>query len=466
MRRYFKIGTVVSPSAPPPAALKEAQPIAAAESSATGTPRPPHVLAVTGGKGGVGKSSIAVNLAIALARAGGRVCVLDADTGLANVNILLGLKPRFTLEHLIFGARPIEEVMVEGPFGLKIVPGANGISACASLLPRQQIRLTRELARIESEFEYLILDSAAGIADSTLDLVGSAHQALVVITPDPTSLTDAFSLVKLLQRRRPMTYQVVVNLCDTEWQGQDAYRRFSAAVKTYIGAEPKLLDIVLRSDAIREAVKRQTPVASLGESDPACRHFIRLAAKLQRELDAEPPALGFAEFWHHQYEQRRPQPAPHEAEASQEPRGKPTEEEVQRLYEILLNDADASPESLARLIHKLHEAFRARFERLAMEPTALVAGAFKQKQSHAQPVEEPAAALGAGHPVAPSSNGKQVSLTRPASNSAACGAAGPRFDANRFGSQQALLELLRAQAEPAVPTRELIASLERLSNPA
>jgi MinD-like ATPase involved in chromosome partitioning or flagellar assembly len=158
----------------------------------------PRVIAISSGKGGVGKSSIAVNLGISLAKTGARVCIFDADTGLANVNILLGLTPQYSLEHVLFGAKAIEEVMMEGPHGLKIVPGANGISECVNLHPRQQLRLTGELARIEEDFDYILVDTAAGISDTTLDFISASQHALVVLTPEPTSLTDALSLIKLL----------------------------------------------------------------------------------------------------------------------------------------------------------------------------------------------------------------------------------------------------------------------------
>ncbi|MCP3907093.1 MAG: MinD/ParA family protein, partial [Oceanicoccus sp.] len=111
----------------------------------------PRVIAISSGKGGVGKSSIAVNLGISLAKTGAKVCLLDADTGLANANILLGIAPEYSIEHVLYGAKDIDEIMLDGPHGLKIIPGANGISECVSLHPRQQLRLTRELARIEGE---------------------------------------------------------------------------------------------------------------------------------------------------------------------------------------------------------------------------------------------------------------------------------------------------------------------------
>ena len=111
------------------------------------------------------------------------MCLLDADTGLANANILLGLTPEFSLEHVLYGAKPIEEVMLDGPHGLKIIPGANGISECVSLHPRQQLRLTRELSRIEGDFDFLLIDTAAGIAETTLDFISAAHHTLVVEAP-------------------------------------------------------------------------------------------------------------------------------------------------------------------------------------------------------------------------------------------------------------------------------------------
>ena len=269
-------------------------------------PHSPHVIAITSGKGGVGKSSIAVNLGISLAKAGARVCIFDADTGLANVNILLGLTPKSSLEHVLFGAKTIEEIMLDGPYGLKVIPGANGIAECVSLHPRQQLRLTRELGRIESEFDFLLLDTAAGIAETTLDFVGSAHQSLVVITPEPTSLTDAFSLIKLMQRRRPgMPYQIVVNMCSNVAQAREVYHRFSTAVEKYIGIRTHLLGYLLRDESLRVAVSLQSPVALFPETDPSSRSFIRLADALRQTVDNETAQPGFTVFWQRQFRQRQ-----------------------------------------------------------------------------------------------------------------------------------------------------------------
>lgn len=262
----------------------------------------PHVIAVTSGKGGVGKSSIAVNLGLSLVKSGARVCILDADTGLANVNILLGINPEYRLDHVLFGARTIEEVLVDGPLGMKVIPGANGISECVSLHPRQQLRLTRELARIESMFDYLLVDTAAGIAETTLDFVSAAHQTILVITPEPTSLTDAFSLVKLLARRRQdLTFQVVVNMCSGVNEARQVFHRFSAAVEKYIGLRVQLLGSIQRDESLRSAVTLQSPVAMYPDSDPSSRSFVRLADSLRERLTEVTAPTSFTAYWQQHY---------------------------------------------------------------------------------------------------------------------------------------------------------------------
>lgn len=266
----------------------------------------PRVIAISSGKGGVGKSSITVNLAISLAKSGAKVCLLDADTGLANANILLGIAPEFSIEQVLSGVRDIDEIMLDGPHGLKIIPGANGISECANLHTRQQLRLTRELARIENQFDYLLVDTAAGIADTTLDFISAAHHTLIVITPEPTSLTDAFSLVKLLKRRRPsIGYQVVVNMCSNPSQAKEVFHRFGAAVEKYIGVQCHYLGFVLRDESMRAAVVLQNPVAMFPDNDPASRSFMKLSESLTAVTKTQSATGSFSAFWHRQYREQR-----------------------------------------------------------------------------------------------------------------------------------------------------------------
>lgn len=262
----------------------------------------PHVIAISSGKGGVGKSSIAVNVALSLAKSGSKVCLFDADTGLANVNILLGIRPQYSLEHVLYGSKSIDEVMIDTSYGLKVIPGANGISECVELHPRQQLRLTRELVRIEKEFDYFLIDTAAGIASTTLDFISAAQTTLLVITPEPTSLTDAFSLVKLLKRRQGNHhFLVVVNMCANANEAREIFLRFSTAVEKYIGIEISFLSFIQRDESVRAAVSLQSPVALFPDSDPSSRAFTRLANSLQQSVDVVPTVKSFSSYWYRQF---------------------------------------------------------------------------------------------------------------------------------------------------------------------
>jgi len=326
----------------------------------------PRVIAISSGKGGVGKSSIAVNLGISLAKTGAKVCIFDADTGLANVNILLGLTPQYSLEHVLFGAKAIEEVMLEGPHGVKIVPGANGISECVSLHPRQQMRLTSELARIENTFDYILVDTAAGISDTTLDFISASQHALVVITPEPTSLTDAFSLIKLLKRRRSqIAYHVVVNMCSNTGQAKEVFHRFSAAVEKYIGIEPEYLGYILRDESLRAAVTLQNPVALFPESDPSCSSFIRLADSIDRVTAEHAEGPAFSAYWQKQYlsQGRKPEkpetanPEPDNAGFSAEKRDNDYVSELRSRLLLMIEQGNAEVEQIADLLQESVDAF-------------------------------------------------------------------------------------------------------------
>jgi MinD-like ATPase involved in chromosome partitioning or flagellar assembly len=456
----------------------------------------PHVIAVASGKGGVGKTSISVNLGISLARAGQRVLILDADTGLANVNILLGQVPQYTLEHVLFGAKNIEEVMLSGPHGLKVIPGANGISECVTLHPRQQMRLTRELARIESDFDYLILDTAAGIGDNTLDFAAAAHQTLVVITPEPTSLTDAFSLVKLLHRRRQLNqFQIVINMASSATQAREVFHRFSAAVEKYIGVMPHLLGFLLLDESLRNAVSLQHPVALFPDTDPSSRSFIRLAEGVRQVFDAAgAPSTSFADYWQKQFRDNTAPPGatpsplyasgPAAAPAAAPPRRAAVKELSHYLAElkarllVLAEKPDVDAAQLGELIEAAHEAYVRRFHKTAVDPVALVQTLTESEQRDDQllralgerlqpwmPVREsPPRAAVAPADVAMAAAAAEMSASvesaaaaaKPAPRAVARPLRTHRYDDGRFGSQDTLRDLLRRQGDSGKSVLELI----------
>ncbi|MGK0498862.1 MAG: MinD-like ATPase involved in chromosome partitioning or flagellar assembly [Oceanicoccus sp.] len=341
----------------------------------------PKVIAVSSGKGGVGKSSISVNLAISLAKTGSRVCLLDADTGLANTNILLGLVPEFSIEHVLYGAKPIEEVMLDGPHGLKIIPGANGISECVTLHARQQLRLTRELTRIESDFDFLIIDTAAGIADTTLDFISAAQHTLVVITPEPTSLTDSFSLIKLLNRRGKHRFHVVVNMSSSAGQAKEVYHRFAAAVDKYIGVDTNYLGHVLRDESMRAAVVLQNPVAMFPDDDPSSRSFITLADSLEQAIKSTPVTSSFSAYWHQQFRDQRDgkntEPLLMAEEGVSEPqlaeaRDRDYLSELRSRMLLLIEQGHADEADIKALLNETLLAYKRRYQQSPVELLGLV----------------------------------------------------------------------------------------------
>lgn len=260
---------------------------------------PATTLAVTSGKGGVGKTSLATNLGIALARAGQRVCLLDADMGLANVNILLGLRPERTLEDVFTGDAALAEVLLDAPEGLRIVPAASGLERLSRRAePDDQARIVRELEQLEREFDYLLIDTPAGIGAGTLSFLQACDAVLLTITTEPTSLTDAFTMLKTLRRRRyGGGLSVMVNMVPADEDGERLFRRFDAACQRHLGLELHYLGHVGMDRAVTSAVLRQKPLLLSSPQAPAARQVAELARGIR---DSFPPAAGsgrFARFW-------------------------------------------------------------------------------------------------------------------------------------------------------------------------
>lgn len=255
------------------------------------------VLAVSSGKGGVGKTNISTNLAIALARCGHRVCVFDADTSLANVNVLLDLRPRTTLEHLLRGEAEIGDILLETEGGISIVPAASGIAEFARLSPEQQERLLTALTELESRFDYLLIDTAAGISDNVTAFLRSVRHCLLVVTPEPTSLTDAFALVKVMGREQVPTMHVLVNMAGHYAESVDVYKRLAGACTRYLSLEPRYFGYIPRDDYLCMAVQQQKPVLLAYPRSGISSRFLSLARNTDRLLRAGPPPRPFSLFW-------------------------------------------------------------------------------------------------------------------------------------------------------------------------
>lgn len=262
-------------------------------------PRPTRVLALASGKGGVGKTNLAVNLAIALAQRGRRVALLDADLGLANVDVLLGLAPRESLLHVLRGERRIADVMLAGPAGIQIIPAATGITELSSLTPAQQLALLEEVDTLNGTVDALLVDTSAGVTPTALYFAAAAAETLVITTPEPTSITDAYALIKLLATRHGrQRFVVVVNMALHAADAERAFGRLSQVAARFLRVELEFGGFVPFDDAVRTAVRRQTPFVTAAPQSPAAAAIDRLAVR----VDARPslPTNGGLQFFFRQ----------------------------------------------------------------------------------------------------------------------------------------------------------------------
>jgi len=273
---------------------------------------PPKVLAITGGKGGVGKTTVSLNLSLTLSRLGHRVLLMDGDTDLANVTIMLGMIPETTLEHVINGECNLEDIVVKGPAGLDIIPGASGVERCIDMEPKDSVHIFRALSKLEKNYDYIIIDTAAGLQANVLHMVAAATMACVVITPDPTSMTDAFSLLKTLRRRgyrRPPS--VLVNMAGAASEAKAVFQKFADAVNRHLEYNLHFLGAVWRDETVRSSVTRQSPVAMLPQTDPASRQFRVLSDMVRVRLNQLPQRkAGLAGHWFQVSQKKHKAPGP------------------------------------------------------------------------------------------------------------------------------------------------------------
>ena len=231
--------------------------------------------AITSGKGGVGKTSIAVNLAIALARLGRKVVLFDADTGLANIDVALGLKPKFDISDLLAGRKALREIMVSGPYGIEIIPASTGISSMANLSETQQGRLMAEFESLDESVDHLIVDTAPGIDSSVLNYSSACGDILVVLCDEPTSLADAYATIKALAIERQVTcVQVLINQVQGDQQALRLFARLQRVVGQFLDLELEYAGFIPFDFYMQKALLKR---ASLIQSYP--RSISALALK-------------------------------------------------------------------------------------------------------------------------------------------------------------------------------------------
>jgi len=242
--------------------------------------RPVRVIAVTGGKGGVGKTSVAVNLSAALARRGRQVVLLDGDLGLANADVLLGLSPAYTLAHVLAGERTLEEVLIEAPQGFYLLPAASGSAELAQLGPEAHLALVRAFGALPLQLDTLIVDTAAGLGHGVLQFAQATQHVLVVLCDEPASLTDAYALVKVLSRSHGVSrFQVLANQVRGERSGAQLFERFARVTARFLDVTLEFAGEIPADEAVRRAVREQRTVLEAYPGSPASRAFKNLAGR-------------------------------------------------------------------------------------------------------------------------------------------------------------------------------------------
>jgi len=260
-------------------------------------PNPVRVIAVTSGKGGVGKTNVSVNLAVALSDIGKRVMLMDADLGLANVDVLLGLKPEFNLSHVIDGKRTLEEVIVKGPSDIMVVPAASGVKRLAELSTMENAGLIRAFSELNHDVDILIIDTAAGINESVTSFSRAAQEVVVVVCDEPASITDAYALIKVLNTEYDIQrFRVLANQAHSAQEGRELFNKIVRVTDRYLDVMLEFMGMVPHDDYLRKAVRKQRAVVQAFPRSRSAMAFRNLAQKIDK-WPAPSAAGGHLEFF-------------------------------------------------------------------------------------------------------------------------------------------------------------------------
>jgi flagellar biosynthesis protein FlhG len=246
-------------------------------------PRPVKVIAVTSGKGGVGKTNVSVNLSMALCQGGKDVLLLDADLGLANVDVLLGLRPRHTLSDVINGSRALEEIIINGPESLKIIPASSGVKNMADLNSMEHAGIIRAFSELSHSIDVLMIDTAAGISDSVITFTRAAQEVIVVVCDEPTSITDAYALIKVLNKDYGIRrFRVISNMVQSLQEGRELFKKIMTVTDKYLDVQLDFMGMVPYDDFLRKAVQRQKAVIDAYPRSKSALAFKSLSAKADK----------------------------------------------------------------------------------------------------------------------------------------------------------------------------------------
>jgi len=240
-----------------------------------------RVISVTSGKGGVGKSNVVANLAMALAAQGKKVLIIDGDLGVGNLDVLLGLSPQYNLNHVLSGEKSLPEIIVEVTPSIKLIPAGSGVQEYTSLGQHEKLKLLDELDMLEEEFDIMIIDTEAGISENVTYFTVAAQEILVVVTPEPTSITDVYALIKLLATRySEHHFKVLINMARDSEDALEVFRKLANVAGRFLDISLDYLGCVVRDERLIDSVKKQKAVYELYPDSEASNCFTTLARRV------------------------------------------------------------------------------------------------------------------------------------------------------------------------------------------
>ncbi len=254
-------------------------------------------ISFTSGKGGVGKTNIVINLAIQLAKMDKKVFLIDADLGLANIDIMLNLAPEFTIEDVLIGEKNINDIIIEGPLGIHILPASSGISEMQSLSARQQMSMLRELATLKTRYDYFLIDTGAGISSNVLRFNAAADEICVITNPEPTAITDAYALMKIMSSKYQVnSFNLIVNESNIQ-EAKNVYSRLVKVLNRFLTVNLELMGNIPRDPLFIRAVKQQKPLSLLAPNSSTTKSFFQMARQINGLQDKPIHGDSKESFW-------------------------------------------------------------------------------------------------------------------------------------------------------------------------
>lgn len=252
-----------------------------------------RVIAVTSGKGGVGKSSVSINLALQFTKMGKKVIILDADFGLANIEVMFGVIPKYNLSDLMFKGKDIKDIITEGPEGVGFISGGSGIAKLVNLDKEQVKRLVNKLSELETLADVIIIDTGAGISPTVMEFLVACPETIIVTTPEPTSITDSYALLKALSMNESFkvnetNIRMIANRVSSESEGLNLYEKLSMVVNKFLNIQIGYLGIIPQDNNIVKAVMKQKPVSLIYPNASSTRRFEQIAQEILNDKNDIP----------------------------------------------------------------------------------------------------------------------------------------------------------------------------------